>query len=71
MDEVTIVERDPEIKALEASIEYLKAVPERDRVRFMYHLTHRYFPKGRFAPEEPIFTRPHWDPEDFREATKK
>ena len=41
---------DPEARALNAVAIYFETVEERVKERFIYHLVHRYFPKGNFFP---------------------
>ena len=41
---------DPEAEALAVAFLYLDGADDRQRERFMYHLTHRYFPEGQFVP---------------------
>tara|TARA_Y100000593_G_C4224646_1_gene293762 strand:- start:723 stop:905 length:183 start_codon:yes stop_codon:yes gene_type:complete len=42
---------DKEILAMNAAVDYLDKADERQKERFIFHLTHRYFPEGEFTPK--------------------
>lgn len=63
--EKTKLLRDPEVLATACAVAYLNAAGDRQRERFMYHLTHRYFPEGRFEPKGNSFII---DPEDLKKT---
>ena len=43
---------DPEAEAMAHAFLYLDGAEERCRERYMFHLTHRYFPEGMFQPKQ-------------------
>ena len=45
-------EWDAEAKAMNEACLYLEQADQRARERFMFHLTHRFFPNGRFEAEQ-------------------
>lgn len=47
---------DKEVKAMHEAISYMVDCDERGRERFVYHLTHRFFPDGELRPRvKPLF----------------
>jgi hypothetical protein len=43
-----------EALVMAVALDYMDHGSDRERVRFMHHLMHKYFPDGHFAPERPV-----------------